>query len=149
MGHRGIVLEYISGVEAIKIVEDIPSLKSIERTGLFLYIVSALIIAIFSRSHFISFVIGSILLCADYWVLKMSSMLIFGKRKNLVFVILNIVRYLIIAIVIVILFLVIKIDLLGFLIGMAVGPVFLVLALILVKIGAAAYENLFVKRDTK
>ncbi len=142
-------MEYISGVEAIKIVEDIPSLKSIERTGLFLYIVSALIIAIFSRSHFISFVIGSILLCADYWVLKMSSMLIFGKRKNLVFVILNIVRYLIIAIVIVILFLVIKIDLLGFLIGMAVGPVFLVLALILVKIGAAAYENLFVKRDTK
>ncbi len=142
-------MEYISGVEAIKIVEDIPSLKSIERTGLFLYIVSALIIAIFSRSHFISFVIGSVLLCADYWVLKMSSMLIFGKRKNLIFVILNIVRYLIIAIVIVILFLVIKIDLLGFLIGMAVGPVFLVLALILVKIGAAAYENLFVKRDTK
>ncbi len=142
-------MEYISGVEAIKIVEDIPSLKSIERTGLFLYVVSALIIAIFSRSHFISFVIGSVLLCADYWVLKMSSMLIFGKRKNLIFVILNIVRYLIIAIVIVILFLVIKIDLLGFLIGMAVGPVFLVLALILVKIGAAAYENLFVKRDTK
>lgn len=145
LGYRSIILEYISGVEAIKIVEGIPSLRSIERISVFLYIASALVIAIASSGQFVSFVVSSVLLCADYWVLKMSSMWIFGKRKNVVFIILNFVRYLIIAIVIAILFLVIKIDWLGFLIGMVVGPVFLVLA----TVGCIVYEKLFTKSETK
>jgi len=115
-------------METPEIIKGIPPLQKIERLSVVFYLLSCIAILILYPIYLSAFIIGAALFYFDYWLMKKSVGNISKKRKNLFFIVLNFFRYLIFVILIAILLFIIKISWLGFIPGLAAGPIFLALS---------------------
>ncbi len=121
-------MEYVSGMETSKIIEGMPSLKKIEQLGVIFYVLAAVIITALHYKYTIAFAFGAALFCFDYWLLKKGAVGIFKNKKSLFFIVSNFLRYLMLIAFSVILLFIANLNWIGFALGLALGPVFLVIS---------------------